>query len=225
LADIHPPDGQRQVNVSRLALYLLGVPRLEREGQGISVSRQKALALLAYLAVTGHDHGRDTLATLLWPEYDQSRARANLRGVLTSLRHTLGEGWLQTNRETVGLNVGSWTRSRAPESAGAPEAAYADVGRHSGDVAVREFWLDVTEFQVRLAGCRTHDHPPDHVCPACLSPLAEAAALYHDDFMAGFTLRDSSAFDDWQFFQTECLRRELAAGPRWTLCTSLRTAI
>ena len=28
--------------------------------------------------------------------------------------------------------------------------------------------------------------------------------------MAGFSLRDSPAFDDWQFFQAESLRRELA---------------
>jgi DNA-binding SARP family transcriptional activator len=34
--------------------------------------------------------------------------------------------------------------------------------------------------------------------------------LYTDDFLAGFTLRDSSEFDDWQFFQTESHRQELA---------------
>ena len=39
----------------------------------------------------------------------------------------------------------------------------------------------------------------------------EAAALYRDNFLAGFTLRDSPGFDDWQFFQAESLRRELAA--------------
>jgi len=41
-------------------------------------------------------------------------------------------------------------------------------------------------------------------------PLTEAVALYRDDFLAGFTLRDSPAFDDWQFFQAESLRREMA---------------
>jgi DNA-binding SARP family transcriptional activator len=59
--------------VSRLALYLLGPPRLELDGEPIQVSRRKAMALLAYLAVTGQFHSRDSLATFLWPEYDQDR--------------------------------------------------------------------------------------------------------------------------------------------------------
>ena len=58
--------------MSRLALYLLGPPRLELDGEPVEVPRRKAVALLAYLAVTGGHHSRDSLATLLWPEYDQS---------------------------------------------------------------------------------------------------------------------------------------------------------
>lgn len=41
--------------------------------------------------------------------------------------------------------------------------------------------------------------------------LARAAQLYRGDFLAGFTLRDSPAFDEWQFFETESLRKQLAA--------------
>jgi len=72
------------------------------------------------------------------------------------------------------------------------------------------FWLDVTRFEELLAGCRDHGHPPDEACPACLDPLAEAARLHRGDFLAGFSLRDSTSFDDWQYFQAERLRRELA---------------
>src|ERR671912_2693226 len=71
-------------------------------------------------------------------------------------------------------------------------------------------WVDVTRFHDLLAGCKEHGHPESDVCPDCLLPLTEAVALYRDDFMAGFGLRDSVAFDDWQFFQSESLRKELA---------------
>ena len=60
----------------RLELCLLGPPRVERDGEPIHLPRRKAMALLAYLAVTGHVHQRDALATLLWPEHLQSHVRA-----------------------------------------------------------------------------------------------------------------------------------------------------
>ena len=42
----------------------------------------KALALLAYLAVTGRPHSRDALAGLLWGEMPDAAAKANLRKIL-----------------------------------------------------------------------------------------------------------------------------------------------
>ena len=42
--------------MSRLALFLLGPPRLELDGEPIEVGRRKAVALLAYLAVMGGRH-------------------------------------------------------------------------------------------------------------------------------------------------------------------------
>ena len=58
----------------RLSLYLLGPPRLELDGQPLDIGRRKAVALVAYLAVTGQGQRRDTLAALFWPEFSQSRA-------------------------------------------------------------------------------------------------------------------------------------------------------
>lgn len=166
--------------MSRLSLYLLGSPRVELDGEPLEVGRRKAMALLAYLAVTGRAHGRDALATFFWPEYDQSRARAALRRTLSALNTALGKGWLQADRETIGLRPNS------------------------------NFRADIHKFRQRLAACREHDHPETDVCQACLPVLAEAVSLFQDNFMAGFTLRDSPLFDDWQFFQTEGLRQELA---------------
>ena len=65
--------------MSRLALFLLGPPRIERDGEPVEIRRRKAVALLVYLAVTGRSHSRDTLATLFWPELDQGRAQASPR--------------------------------------------------------------------------------------------------------------------------------------------------
>jgi DNA-binding SARP family transcriptional activator/Tfp pilus assembly protein PilF len=163
----------------RTTVLLLGAPRIEHDGEPIEVDTRKAIALVAYLAVTRERHARDALAGLLWPEYNQRRARAALRRTLSSLGEARAEGWLEADRESVGLN-----RDRV--------------------------WIDVDRFREHLAECRTHSHPETEVCPECLPPLSEAVALYRDDFLAGFALRDSAAFDDWQFFQAEELRRDLA---------------
>ncbi len=43
--------------------------------------------------------------------------------------------------------------------------------------------------------------------PERLGHLSAAVDLYPEDFLAGFTLPDSPAFDEWQFFQRESLRQ------------------
>lgn len=165
--------------MTQLKLMLLGSPRMERDGQAVEVDTRKAIALMAYLAVTRQSHSRDALATLLWPDYDQAHARAALRRTLSALNKALAGDWLEVDRENIALN---------------PDAS---------------IWVDVVDFQRHLSTCRSHGHPADIVCSDCMAPLTQAVALYRDDFMAGFTLRDSPDFDEWQFFQTESLRREL----------------
>ena len=61
-----------------------------------------------------------------------------------------------------------------------------------------------------LQVCKEHCRSEADVCPECLTRLAEAVELYRGDFLAGFSLRDSANFDEFQFFQTEGLRDELA---------------
>ena len=165
--------------MSCLALHLLGPPRVECDGVPIQVDTRKAIALLAYLAVTGESHRRASLVNLLWPEYDRSRGRAALRRTLYALRKALAGAWLDVDQEEIGLGSG------------------ADI------------WLDVDEFHRHLAGCEAHGHPASEVCPACIAPLIDAVALVRGDFLAGFALKDSFNFDDWQFFQADSLRREL----------------
>jgi len=169
--------------MSSLKLYLLGPPRLERDGVSLQFDSRKIMALIAYLTVTGPAEGqsRETLITLLWPELEPSRARAGLRRNLSVLKKALDGEWLAIERETIGTD---------------PSA---------------DFWSDVDQFRKLLGTWQTHGHSEAEVCSECLTSLAKAVGLYRGDFLEGFSLRDSPNFDEWQFFQTEGLRQELAS--------------
>lgn len=65
------------------------------------------------------------------------------------------------------------------------------------------FSLDVDAFRAARSA--------DPATPAGLETLRAAVASYRGDFMAGFSLPGSTAFDEWQFFQAERLRWELAS--------------
>jgi DNA-binding SARP family transcriptional activator/predicted ATPase len=172
-----------------LGLWLLGPPHVELDGQPVDLQRRKVLALLAYLAVTGEAHRRDSLATLLYPDADQTAARTALRRDLSALNKGLRHGWIDIGHESVRLKT----------------AADSPAGTES------TFWLDLDEFHRLVRECETHGHPQAVTCPACLPLLEGAVALYRGEFLAGFTLRDSPEFDEWQFFQAESLRAEVAS--------------
>lgn len=159
--------------------FLFGAPRLEYQNQPVAIDTRKALALLAYLLIEGKPQSRDTLAALLWPESNQTSARAALRRTLSTLRSSLQAGLFDFGRELIAMQ---------PDS---------------------DLWCDVLDFRAHLEMCRTHGHGEDQVCEICLTPLQSAADLYTADFMTGFSLRDSAEFDDWQFFTSDRLRREL----------------
>ena len=88
-----------------LRLYFLGSPRLERDGRPVETDTRKAVALLAYLAVTGAYQTRDTLAALLWPEMDAERARAALRRTLSAVRAAVGDEVFFVSRDGLSLNA------------------------------------------------------------------------------------------------------------------------
>jgi DNA-binding SARP family transcriptional activator len=69
--------------------------------------------------------------------------------------------------------------------------------------------LDVAELRRLTAECATHGHDPRETCDRCLDPLRDAVALDRGPFLAGFGLRDSVEFDDWQQLVGEELRREV----------------
>lgn len=60
-----------------------------------------------------------------------------------------------------------------------------------------DFRFDVAQFRQHLAAGSRAD-------------LQAAVELYRGDFMSGFSLPDNAAFEEWQLFQAERLRQELA---------------
>lgn len=167
-------------SVHDLSIRLFGSPRVRRGSQEVLIQRRKDLALLIYLIVTSQPHRRDTLATLLWGDQNQAEARSSLRKSLSRLKSILGENVLITRQDQVSLN---------------PE--------HPVDV-------DVAQFNLRVRQFHEHRHAPSGLCDGCQKALEEAARYYQADFLAGFSLSDSPVFEEWQFFQSEGFRKNLA---------------
>ncbi len=166
---------------SRLALYLLGPPQLFLDNAPITAERRKVIALLAYLAIERGQRPRELLSALLWPDYDQSKAFTNLRHTLWEIQRYIGEGWLITDRGTIGLNEN------------------ADPSQGPGQV-----WLDVRQFESLLAQSRAQND-----ISLRIPLLVECTKLYHHHFMTGFSLKDSPSFNEWAFAEAEDLRGQL----------------
>ncbi|MGH2465035.1 MAG: BTAD domain-containing putative transcriptional regulator, partial [Candidatus Limnocylindrales bacterium] len=163
---------------ARLSLEILGPVRVELDGVPLVVDTRKAIALLAYLAVSGRPGSRPSLAALLWPESDDPRAHGALRRTLSVLNRALGGSGLVIDRHSVGLRA-------------------------------EDLEVDLWRFRSVLTEAREHDLGAEETCPACLRLLDEALALDRGEFMAGFVLRSSLEFDDWQAGEAEAHRREL----------------
>lgn len=169
---------QRWPTMSQVLMYLLGSPQVEYNGRTISVRFQKELALLIYLAETPRAHTRMALATLFWPELDQSAALAALRRAIYQLKADVGEGLLEVTMQSVRIH---------------PDTT---------------IWSDTGQFRRAAHLCAEHAHPPNAPMASCLATMRDAVSLYQDDFLAGFSLPDCPAFDEWQFFEREGLRAE-----------------
>ncbi|HSD85445.1 MAG TPA: BTAD domain-containing putative transcriptional regulator, partial [Anaerolineae bacterium] len=165
--------------MSTLKLRLFGTFDARAAGESLSFRSDKIRALLAYLAVEANrPHLRTSLATLLWSERVDQEALANLRVSLTRLRETLAA--LNTDPPLLSITPKTVQLNLSP----------ADIEH-----------IDVLAFDELLAACETHAHPDLVQCPACLPRLASAVELYAGDFLAGFTLSDSPAFDEWRLWQ------------------------
>lgn len=137
----------------------------------------KMRALLAYLSLEyQREHSRETLAALLWEASPASTWRGNLRRTLSDLRRVL--------ETPTGL---------ALFEAGKNSLRFLPAGH-----------IDVLRFRQPPQHCSAS--PACQQCPNCIAELAEAAALYRGDFLAGLDLPDCPDFEDWLLLQRESLR-------------------
>jgi len=134
---------------SRGALRLAREPCYVRaDGRVVAVEPKDAL-LLAYLALEGPTPRR-VLASLLWPDVDGDRARANLRQRLYRLRHSVGRDLLE------GGDVAALCGDLDVDLKGGDEAASQGIllGIDEADAGGLAEWLEQTREQRRHGHAR-----------------------------------------------------------------------
>lgn len=142
---------------------------------------RKTQALLFYLAIEGGQQPREHLASIFWPDSSAEHSYASLRNTLSRLQTTLRQAGNQSPSSCI--SVTNTTIGIAP---GAP------------------FTLDLhtLERAYTLANSERTSLPlPEgsHSLPL----LQQASACQRGSFLAGFSLGDALAFDDWAAFQRE----------------------
>lgn len=165
--------------MGELHIHLLGTFQVISNGEPLAGFRSsKVRALLAYLALAGErPHSRDTLAHLLWGEFDEQAAKINLRQSLSNLRQLLPTPCLTITPQTITFHT------------------------------IAAVWVDAVAFQQLITDSRGHAHEKLSRCSECLARLVKAAALYRSELLTGFHLNDAPAFDAWRLPQQESLHQ------------------
>ena len=159
-----------------LRLAVLGTPEVFHDGNRLTFSLRKALALLLYLAVDGDMHLRSKLAAFLWPDSEPHDARTALRNSIALLRSLLESSsaspaqpsHVLSQRDLLGLNP----------------------------LAPLELDLDVVQHAYQQAQLLPTSPTPEQRA-ALVGHLQQALALVRGPFLDGFWLREEAPFDDW----------------------------
>ncbi|HET9494339.1 MAG TPA: tetratricopeptide repeat protein, partial [Chloroflexia bacterium] len=182
----------------QLCTYFLGPFQLTRDGVSVTgFESDKMRALLAYLLVErDRPHRRDALAALLWPDQTDGEARHSLRQTLYVLRRILS-------------SAGADRDPREPDE---NDLGPLLVTRQTVQVnPASDAWCDVAVFTRLLADCQAHQHRsghPDH-CAECNGRFHQAATLYRGDFLQGFLVTDTGAFEEWLLLERETHHRQM----------------
>lgn len=139
------------------------------DGEPAELASRKASALLAYLAVErGRPHPREQLATLLWSDTGEERARHNLRQGLSRIRRSCGPvivshgDALQFDPATCTTDVEDFERLSASDD---PDELRECLRIYRGDLldglltreAAYEEWLLVARRRYRNLACGAAD--------------------------------------------------------------------
>jgi predicted ATPase/DNA-binding SARP family transcriptional activator len=172
-----------------LKFSLLGRLQIEHRQLGaIVLTNRKAIGLLAYLLIeSNHEHSREFLLGLLWPNLPTPAAQNNLRVTWAHLQKALG------------MNA----------SEGQPHLSGDRLNLRFNPFSDHE--LDVARFSSLIENCRIHRHPDPHDCAECAAWLTQALDLVRGDFLEEFSLDDCLQFDEWLFHQREQFRVQVSS--------------
>lgn len=185
-----------------LRLTLFGKPEIRYGGEPVDAQLSaKAVALLAYLAVTRQSHSRQALAGLFWGELPESTARANLRLTLSRLRKAVEDG-LTLDGQSLAFDFARphWVDVLAFE-AGANDPAPMDPKQLQAAVDLYrrpfldDFALnDAPEFETWVLVERERLH---HLARRAFLALADRAEQTHDLAASCESIRRLLALEPW----------------------------
>jgi len=163
----------------KLEVHLLGGLSIRQDRELLNeFSSSKEPALFAYLVCTRKSYPREVLAELFWPERPPEQSRSNLRTLLSRIRRTALGDYLHITRSEVALNT------------------------------ERDYWLDVAEFQAQLTAIKARLGGSQRLSRLDAEQLDQTLRLYQGEFLAGFYVGDSYAFEEWVSLQREALHRD-----------------
>lgn len=164
---------------------------LEEVSRSATLKTEKSRALFAYLLIENdRPHRRAKLIDMLWPDFPDKASHNSLRQSLYYIRSLFAD----LDPETLQL-VTSLSDVQLIFGAGAS--------------------IDAFELTSQLDLCDDHHEPETPLCERCLERLMAAIALYHGDFMDGFSLRDAPHFDWWLHNKRDVYRRRILSALAW----------
>jgi predicted ATPase/DNA-binding SARP family transcriptional activator len=172
-----------------LSFSLLGRLQIEHRQLGaITLTNRKAIGLLAYLLIeSDHEHSREFLLGLLWPDLPTPAAQNNLRVTWAYLQKALGMSASEPQPTLIGDRLA---------------LRFNPLSDHE---------LDVARFRALIEACRVHAHVDQNDCAECAARLTQALELVRGDFLDEFSLGDCDQFDDWLLIQRQHFRLQVTS--------------